>query len=187
MLSVSGKNWEEEKINKRIVDKIKIENNLTDIIARHVVSNKFDFEEIYSINNYLEITNPFSQNPDFLNAIELLNQAINKKENICIIGDYDVDGCVSTSLLIKLLKYLKGSYFYYIPNRFKDGYGSSTVLLKKLIHKKPKLVILLDNGSSSNEAIDYLNRKKIKSIIIDHHEIYQPYPKSNVLINTKKK
>ena len=186
MLSVSGKNWEEEIINQRLVDKIKIENNLTDIISRHIISNKFDSEEIYSINNFLKIINPFSQNSDFLNAIELLNQAIYKKENICIIGDYDVDGCVSTSLLIKLIKHLKGSYFYYIPNRFKDGYGSSTALLKKLIHKKPKLVILLDNGSSSNEAVDYLNKKKIKSIIIDHHEIYKPFPKSNVLINTKK-
>jgi len=48
------------------------------------------------------------------------------------------------------------------------------------------LIIMVDCGSTSNEAIDYLNKHQIKSIIIDHHEINQPYPKSNVIINPKK-
>jgi single-stranded-DNA-specific exonuclease len=45
---------------------------------------------------------------------------------------------------------------------------------------------MVDCGSTSNEAIDYLNKHNIKSIIIDHHEINKPYPKSNVIINPKK-
>jgi single-stranded-DNA-specific exonuclease len=45
---------------------------------------------------------------------------------------------------------------------------------------------MVDCGSTSNEAVDYLNEHNIKSIIIDHHEIYKPYPKSNVIINPKK-
>ena len=45
---------------------------------------------------------------------------------------------------------------------------------------------MVDCGSTSNEAIDYLNQNNIKSIIIDHHEINKPYPKSNVIINPKK-
>ena len=45
---------------------------------------------------------------------------------------------------------------------------------------------MVDCGSTSNEAIDYLNKNNIKSIIIDHHEINKPYPKSNVIINPKK-
>ena len=54
------------------------------------------------------------------------------------------------------------------------------------IQKKPNLIIMVDNGSSSNEAINFLNERKIKSIIIDHHEIFKPYPKSDILINPKK-
>ena len=46
---------------------------------------------------------------------------------------------------------------------------------------------MVDCGSTSNEAIDYLNKNNIKSIIIDHHEINKPYPKSDVVINPKKK
>ena len=45
---------------------------------------------------------------------------------------------------------------------------------------------MVDCGSTSNEAIDFLNQNKIKSIIIDHHEINKPYPDSNVIINPKK-
>ena len=45
---------------------------------------------------------------------------------------------------------------------------------------------MLDCGSSANEAIDYLNKKKIKSIIVDHHEINKPFPKANIIINPKK-
>ena len=45
---------------------------------------------------------------------------------------------------------------------------------------------MVDCGSTSNEAVDFLNKNKIKSIIIDHHEINKPYPKANIIINPKK-
>ena len=187
MISVSGKDWEEKKFNKRITDKIKIDNNFSELVARQIVSKNFNADELYLINNNLELKNPFTQKKDFLNAVNLLDNSVQNNEHICIIGDYDVDGCTSTTLIVKLLKKIKASYSYYIPNRFEDGYGSSLNLVKKIIKKKPNLIIMLDNGSSSTEAINFLNIRKIKSIIIDHHEIYNPYPKSNILINPKKK
>ena len=55
---------------------------------------------------------------------------INKKDNICILGDYDVDGISSTSLLIRYFKHIKQQYFYYIPDRVSDGYGASKNLFK---------------------------------------------------------
>ena len=57
---------------------------------------------------------------------------------------------------------------------------------KKLLIKKPKLVIMVDCGSTSNEAVEFLNENNIKSLIIDHHEINKPYPKADVIINPKK-
>tara|TARA_Y100000768_G_scaffold383107_1_gene364675 strand:+ start:1079 stop:2782 length:1704 start_codon:yes stop_codon:yes gene_type:complete len=187
MKSVSGKDWEEEKFNKRLTNKIKIENNFSELIARQIVTKNFNGEELYSINNNLELKNPFNKKKDFLKGVYLLDNSIQNNEHIYIIGDYDVDGCTSTSLIVKFLKSINASYSYYIPNRFKDGYGSSLNLIKKIIQKRPSLIIMLDNGSNSNQAINFLNKKNIKSIIIDHHEIYNPYPKSNILINPKKK
>ncbi len=187
MKSISGKNWDEEKFNKNLIDKIKVENNLSDLIAKQVVSKNYDNEEFYSINNNLELKNPISNKSDFLKGIKLLDYSIRNNDHISIVGDYDVDGSVSTAMLVRFLKEINASYSYYIPNRFKDGYGSSLNLIKKIVQNKPGLIIMLDNGSNSNEAIYFLNKRKIKSIIIDHHEIYNPYPKSTILINPKKK
>jgi len=187
MISVSGKKWEEIKVNKRILDKIKIENNFSDIEAKIIISRNFDQEEIYSINNQLEISNPFLNVHDFSKCFNTLNNVILKKGKILIIGDYDVDGSVATALMIKFLNYLNYPCDFYIPDRVKDGYGASLKLIKNLIKNKPNLIIMLDCGSNSNETVDYLNNIKIDTIIIDHHDIYYPYPKTDNLINPKKK
>ena len=187
MISVSEKNWVEKKINKNLVEKIKQDFNFSDILARLIVLRNYDITEINNINNNLKIINIFNKNSDYIKATDILINSINKKEKICILGDYDVDGASATSLLARYFNYIKHKYFYYIPDREIDGYGASTKLFQKILSKKTKLVIMVDCGSTSNDAIDYLNKNNIKSIIIDHHEINKPYPKSNVIINPKKK
>ena len=186
MISISGKKWVERKVNKNLVEKIKQDFNFNDILSKLIVSRNYDVTEINNIKNNLIFINLFKNNSDFIKASDILIKSIKGKENICILGDYDVDGVSATSLLIRYFNYIKQKYFYYIPNRETDGYGASTNLIKRLIKKNPKLVIMLDCGSTSNEAIDFLNKNNIKSIIIDHHEINRPYPKSNVIINPKK-
>tara|TARA_B100001057_G_scaffold434944_1_gene464936 strand:+ start:544 stop:2238 length:1695 start_codon:yes stop_codon:yes gene_type:complete len=186
MISVSGKKWIERSINKNSVNKIKQDYGFSEILAKLIVSRKFNETEIFNINNDIKVNNKFLNNKDYILASDILTNSIKNKEKICIIGDYDVDGLSSTSLLVRFLKFIKHPYFYYIPDREKDGYGASKKLLERLILKKPRLVIMVDCGSTSNEAILLLNKKKIKSIIIDHHDINKPYPKSNVIINPKK-
>tara|TARA_B100001057_G_scaffold486027_1_gene566551 strand:+ start:311 stop:2014 length:1704 start_codon:yes stop_codon:yes gene_type:complete len=186
MLSVSGKIWKEISINKRIINKVKHDTNFSDLVSKIIISRKFNHLELLSISNSIDLINPFSKVNDFQKSKEILSKSIKNNEKILIIGDYDVDGCISTSLLINFFKTIKKDAEYYIPNRFTDGYGASLRLVKKLINRKPDLIIMLDCGSNSTETIAFLNSKKIKTIIIDHHEIYRPYPKSNSLINPKK-
>ena len=186
MISVSGKNWEEIKINQNLVNKLKQDYGFNDILSRLIISRKFNEEEIASINNNLNLNNVFLNTDDFKRSVHLVLESINKKEKICILGDYDVDGSAATSLFVKFLDDIKHPYFYYIPDRQKDGYGASKKLFQKLILRNPKLVIMVDCGSTSNEAIDFLNEKKIKSLIIDHHEINKPFPDANSIINPKK-
>jgi single-stranded-DNA-specific exonuclease len=186
MISVSGKNWKQKKTNKNSIEKLKQDYNFSDILSRLAISRKFDETELSSINNSFDLNNPFLKNNDFEKSIELVTEAIKKKENICILGDYDVDGSAATSLFIRFFQSIKQPFFYYIPDREKDGYGATKKLVKKLILKKPKLIIMVDCGSTSNEAIDFLNINKIKSLIIDHHEINKPFPRANSIINPKK-
>ena len=186
MLSISGSNWIEESTNNRSLEKVKIDHNLNHIIAKIVISRNFSESEIFSMSNDIEILNPFLKNTDFLEFYKILSQSLSNNEKIIVVGDYDVDGCVSTFLLVNFLKYLKADYNYYIPNRVKDGYGATLKLVKTLIKQKPQLIIMLDCGSNSHDAINYLNQNSVKSLVIDHHEIYKHYPKANLIINPKK-
>src|SRR6056300_1052908 len=186
MISVSGTIWTEQKVNKNLIEKFKQDYGFGDILSKLILSRNYDASEIYGINNKQKLINIFKDDKDFKNAYQILINSINNNENICILGDYDVDGACATSLLVRYFKYINQNHFFYIPDRTKDGYGASKKLFQKLILKKPKLIIMVDCGSTSNEAIDYLNKHNIKSIIIDHHDINKPYPKANVIINPKK-
>ena len=186
MISVSGKKWEQKKINQNIVDKLKQEHDFSEILSRLIISRKFDNDEIETINTDLDLNNVFLDNKDFSQSINLVVNSINNNEKICILGDYDVDGSAATSLFVKFFEDINHPFFYYIPDREKDGYGATKKLFKKLILEKPKLIIMVDCGSTSNEAIDFLNGNEIKSLIIDHHEINKPFPTANSIINPKK-
>jgi len=186
MISVSGKKWEQKKNNKNSIEKLKQDYDLSEILSKLIISRKFDNDEINTIDNDLKLNNVFLKNDDFEKSIKLVSNSINNKENICILGDYDVDGSAATSLFVRFFQSIKHPFFYYIPDREKDGYGASKKLFQKLILKKPKLIIMVDCGSTSNEAVVFLNDNNIKSLIIDHHEINKPFPQANAIINPKK-
>ena len=186
MISVSRKIWTQQKINKNLVEKVKQDYGFGDILSQLIISRNYDTSEIYGVDNHQKLTNIFKDDKDYEKASLILLNSINNNENICILGDYDVDGACSTSLLIRYFSHINQKHFFYIPDRISDGYGASKKLFQKLLLKKPKLVIMVDCGSTSNEAIAYLNKHNIKSIIIDHHEINKPYPKSDAIINPKK-
>ncbi|MEK9545072.1 MAG: single-stranded-DNA-specific exonuclease RecJ [Pelagibacteraceae bacterium] len=186
MISVSGRKWEEKIVNSKFVEKIQQDYNFSHLLSKLIVSRNFDENEIYLIENNLNLLNIFKNNPDFINAVKLVLHTLKNKEKICILGDYDVDGSAATSLFVNFFQSLNHPFFFYIPDRVKDGYGGSKKLFEKLILKKPKLVIMVDCGSTSVDAVNYLNKNDIKSLIIDHHEIDKPYPKANIIINPKK-
>jgi single-stranded-DNA-specific exonuclease len=188
MTSVSGRYWEEQYTNKRLVEKIKIDHNFNEIQSKIILSRNYTNEEIYLIKNKIELKNPFYNTKDFLSACQLLEKSINNHKKILIIGDYDVDGCMATSLFVNFLKRKNAKVNYYIPDRFNDGYGASENLIIRLIKKfDPGLIIFLDCGTNSHTAVEYIRTRKIHSLIIDHHNTNYPYPESDVFINPKKK
>ena len=187
MISISGKNWEEVRVQKRLIDKVKIDFNLTETQAKIALSKNYTDQDFFLINNEIILNNPFLNTDDFLLGCEILNKNIKNQNNILIIGDYDVDGCMSTSIFFNFLKMNNVRVNYYIPNRFKDGYGASKDLIVNLTKKfKPDLTIFLDCGTNSHDALKFLKSKNIDTLIIDHHNTILPYPVSDVFINPKK-
>ena len=188
MISVSNREWGERKYNENLVNKCSQDNNFSLILSKLIITRNFIDDEIYTINNSKNVnfSNVFKFNSDFNKSIDLVIKNIKNKSKICILGDYDVDGSCATALLIKFLKSINQPLFFYIPDRIKDGYGPSIKLFKKIISKSPKLIIMVDCGSTSIDAVNYLNENNIDSLIIDHHQINKPFPKANSIINPKK-
>jgi single-stranded-DNA-specific exonuclease len=188
MISVSNKEWSERKLNTNLVNKLSQDNNFSQILSKLIISRNFNDEEIHSIKHLknTNFSNVFNFIEDYKKSIDLVINCVKNKETICILGDYDVDGSCSTALLLKFFKSINHPVYFYIPDRIKDGYGPSVKLFKEIIKKNPKLIIMVDCGSNANNAINFLNEKKINSLIIDHHQINQPYPKASSIINPKK-
>ena len=99
--SVSGRKWKEKKVNINIAEKIQQENSFSKILSKLIASRDFDKSEIHLIENKLKLTNIFQNNHDFIESVKITEDAINNKDNICIIGDYDVDGSAAASLLVR--------------------------------------------------------------------------------------
>ena len=113
-------------------------------------------------------TDPF-QLIGMQNAVDRIQQALDRNEPIAIYGDYDVDGVTSTALLVQALEGLGGNVRGYIPNRFDEGYGLNTDALDTLKEDGVKLVITVDCGIRSPDEALHARTIGMDLIISDHH------------------
>ena len=87
MISISGKNWEEVRVQKRLIDKVKIDFDLNETQAKIALSRNYTNQDFFLINNEIKLNNPFLNTDDFLLGCEILNKNIKNQNNILIIGD----------------------------------------------------------------------------------------------------
>ena len=184
-LSLSGKNWRYKIFDSTYVEYLK-ENFFLDEITAKLLSIRNIKKD--SIKSFLEpsIKN-LVPNPNTLRDMEKttlrLLRAINENERIGIFGDYDVDGASSTAIIGNYLKTIKQDFEIYIPDRRSEGYGPSIRSFQNLINKKVDLIITVDCGTMSFDAIDFANENKIDVIVLDHHQSELNLPKAHSIIN----
>lgn len=128
-----------------------------------------------------DIPNPFLLK-DIKKAVERIKIAILNNEPITIVGDYDVDGVVSTTIMVDFFNKVGYKIKHIIPNRFEHGYGLSTKIVD-MIDKG--LVITVDNGISAIQAAKELKDKNIDLIITDHHTVGEVLPDAYAIVNPK--
>ena len=122
--------------------------------------------------------------PNMEVAIERLWKARSNDERLLIYGDYDADGITSTALLVEALTELGWNVQAYLPGRFDDGYGLSAISVEKCLKQFDiNLLLAIDCGSTSNEAIDCLNKNKVDVIVVDHHQLSNPPPNPVAMVN----
>ena len=158
--------------------------------------NKNLFERLldyYQIdeNQYKELTKPvsadsFASGHRFKHideAIKLVKEAMNNNEKIFVYGDYDADGVMGTSILVKMFSYLSYPVNYYIPSRYIDGYGLTLNKAIECVDNGVSLLITVDNGVSAFEGISYLKEHGVKVLVLDHHEIQDSLPKADIILH----
>ena len=102
-----------------------------------------------------------------------LYAAIREKKQICIIGDYDVDGICSTYVLYHALQLLGASVSYRIPHRIKDGYGLNEEIIRECSGQQVEVIVTCDNGIAAAKEIALAKELGMEVLVTDHHEV--PY------------
>ena len=120
---------------------------------------------------------------DMDRATERIVQAINHKEKITIVGDYDVDGVTSTTLMRLFFEEIDYPVEWIIPNRFKDGYGLSANIIPRIAGTD--LAITVDNGISAVYAARLCKEQGIELIVTDHHLLAPEVPECYAIIDQK--
>ncbi len=124
---------------------------------------------------------------DIKKAIHRLNSAIANNEKILIYGDYDVDGTTAVSLVYGFLRHFHANFNYYIPDRYKEGYGVSKEGIDFAKENGYTLIITLDCGIKAVEMTRYASRNKIDVIVCDHHLPGDELPEAIAIIDPKQK
>jgi single-stranded-DNA-specific exonuclease len=117
-------------------------------------------------------------------AIDLLIDALDKKQKVTVIGDFDADGATSTALAIHCLRAMQFNADFLVPNRFEYGYGLTPEIVEVAIREqKPDLIITVDNGISSWQGVALARLKGLSVIITDHHLPGRELPDANAIVN----
>ena len=124
---------------------------------------------------------------DMDKAVARIITATNNKEKILVYGDYDVDGTTSVALFYSYLKSIGADCWYYIPDRYAEGYGISFKGIDYAKENKYALIVSLDCGIKANDKIEYANKVGVDFIICDHHLPGEHLPKAFAVLDPKRK
>lgn len=119
-------------------------------------------------------------------AVERIIHALRRNEKILVFGDYDADGVTATAVLYNFLKAAGADAFYHLPHRVDEGYGLLPLHIAQLaVPERAGLIITVDCGSSSIDAVAAAQRFGIDVIVTDHHNFDGQLPGAHAIINPK--
>lgn len=174
----------EDEVN-HLAGVLGIEKPLTELLVQRGVKN---FEEARSFfrPSLEDLHDPFLMQ-DMKAAVDRINLAMETNERILIYGDYDVDGTTSVALMYTFLTRHYNNIDFYIPDRYREGYGVSTLGIDYAADSKVRLIIALDCGIKANHRVAYAREKGIDFIICDHHTPGDELPAAIAVLDPKRK
>lgn len=148
-----------------------------------------DIREADQIASFLDGADAVQENPfrlkDMYRAVQRIVAAIDKKETICVYGDFDADGITSTALLVSALQRVGAQVGGYIPDRVDEGYGLNVEAIER-ISQQADLLVTVDCGIRSIEEVAAAGRLGMDVIVTDHHSVGKQLPPALAVINPRR-
>ncbi len=173
--------------SKAEIARVSKENEISLLLAELLLSRGLhNFDEVRAFLNpsFTQMHDPYLL-PEMLEAVARITLAVKLKEQICILGDYDVDGICATAILFQYLSSIGANATTYLPSRFTDGYGMNENAIRLLSEQGVKLIVTVDNGVSSAKEIALCNELGLDVIVTDHHQCSGVLPNCIAVVNPK--
>ncbi len=168
---------------------LKAKVNIPDKLLRILYSR--GISDYYKIVKYFKPTKEKLYDPLLMKdcdiATERLLKAINDKEKIMVLGDYDVDGTCGASMFHLFLKHFGLPSSVYIPDRIKEGYGISLTSIEKAKNEDIKLIVAIDCGITAYDKVEYAKTIGVEFIICDHHQPPEQIPEALAVLDPLRK
>ena len=176
---------EEKELAAKLQQELNIHPILCQILAQRRIIN-YNQAKSFFRPSLSEIHSPWLMKDMDIAVLRILD-AIEKKEKILIYGDYDVDGTTAVAVLFDFIStfYNPENIEYYIPNRYKEGYGLSKQGVDYTVDNGFTLLITLDCGIKSTELIREAKNRGVETIVCDHHLPGEELPPAVAILNAK--
>ncbi len=164
-------------------DALKINSSICELLVQRGIDD-YEKAKKFFRPSLTDIHSPWLMK-DMDKAVDRIVQALKKQEPILVYGDYDVDGTTSVASMYQFLLALHKPINFYIPHRYREGYGISKAGIDYAKEKGYSLIISLDCGIKSGELIAYAKTLDIDFIVCDHHLPDSILPPAVAILNPK--
>ncbi len=183
--SLTGQTWQARACDERLAAAMAQSLGLSDLLARLVVQRGIGLDEAAGFlapRLRDALPDPFCIK-DMQAAADRLAEAIRKGEVVAVFGDYDVDGATSAALLARYLRALGRPLRVYIPDRLAEGYGPNPAAMRVLAEEGSRLLVTVDCGTTSHEALAVAAEAGLEVIVVDHHVAETALPQALAIVN----
>lgn len=186
-ISLGGNLWQVASVDERLAEILVQKYGLPILIAKIIALRGITSDDVI---NFLDPKiSTLMPDPhvlkDMQKAAERIADAIIENQKIAIIGDYDVDGATSTSVMKLFLRSVGIEPYIHIPDR-DEGYGPSKQAVDDFKNKGADLLLTLDCGTTAFDPLEYATSLGIDVVVLDHHEAEVKLPKIYALVNPKR-
>lgn len=155
---------------------------LLERICNHYQITKEEYEKISLPPSFSNLP-LLDEDPIVKKAIEHLSLMRDGHKKVLVYGDYDTDGVMSTSILVRSFREFGIDVSGYLPSRYLDGYGLTAENVRKIAKNGYSMIFTCDNGVTAHEALQTAKEEGIEVIILDHHEFDSLSPETDLVIH----